>query len=179
MVRSFLNSVGIESNLTIDTGCKFNVHKTFRTRPRRLVNVLCTFNLRLLSRGQWHKLSLHCLLQIIVKFLKVTLWNLACSRNYRLISHSYMHHMARFKNKTSGNILEYLPIFWSDRGTYQIYTANEIYELPRYFEVVFLWRNLTKVLGFNFYFQFKVEFLEQVMAASKNQHCYCISSIFS
>ena len=29
----------------VDTGRKLKVHKTFRRRPRRLLNVLCTFNL--------------------------------------------------------------------------------------------------------------------------------------
>ena len=29
----------------VDTGRKLNVHKTFRRRPGRLLNVLCTFNL--------------------------------------------------------------------------------------------------------------------------------------
>ena len=29
-----------------DTGRKLNIHKTFRRRPGRLLNVLCTFNLR-------------------------------------------------------------------------------------------------------------------------------------
>ena len=32
-----------------DTGRKLNVHKTFRRRPGRLLNVLCMFNLRLVS----------------------------------------------------------------------------------------------------------------------------------
>ena len=32
-----------------DTGGKLNVHKTFRRRPGRLLNVLCTFNLRPVS----------------------------------------------------------------------------------------------------------------------------------
>ena len=32
-----------------DTGRKLNVHKTFRRRPGRLLNVLCTFNLRPVS----------------------------------------------------------------------------------------------------------------------------------
>ena len=36
----------------LDTGRKLNVHKTFRRRPGCLVNVLCTFNLRLVSRGK-------------------------------------------------------------------------------------------------------------------------------
>ena len=30
----------------VDTGRKWNVHKTFRRLPGRLLNVLCTFNLR-------------------------------------------------------------------------------------------------------------------------------------
>ena len=32
--------------LPVDTGRKLNVDKTFRRRPGRLLNVLCTFNLR-------------------------------------------------------------------------------------------------------------------------------------
>ena len=36
-----------------DTGRKLNVHKTFRRRPRRLQNVLCTFNLRPLPTGKY------------------------------------------------------------------------------------------------------------------------------
>ena len=38
----------------VDTGRKLNVHKTLRRRPGRpgrLLNVLCTFNLRPVSRG--------------------------------------------------------------------------------------------------------------------------------
>ena len=33
----------------VDTGRKLNVHKTFRRRPGRLLNVLCTFNLHPVS----------------------------------------------------------------------------------------------------------------------------------
>ena len=36
---------------SVDTGRKLNVHKTFRSRPGRLLNVLCTFNLRPVSAG--------------------------------------------------------------------------------------------------------------------------------
>ena len=36
----------------VDTGRKLNVHKTFRRRPGRLLNVLCKFNLRPVSTGQ-------------------------------------------------------------------------------------------------------------------------------
>ena len=35
----------------VGTGRKLNVHKTFRRRPGRLLNVLCTFNLRPVSTG--------------------------------------------------------------------------------------------------------------------------------
>ena len=40
----------------LDTGRKLNVHKTFRRRPRRLLNVLCTFNLRPVYTGIYKKL---------------------------------------------------------------------------------------------------------------------------
>ena len=46
-----------------DTGRKLNVHKTFRRRSGRLLNVLCTFNLRPVSTGE--------LLQVLLKFVKV------------------------------------------------------------------------------------------------------------
>ena len=35
----------------VDTGRQLNVHKMFRRRPGRLLNVLCTFNLRSVSMG--------------------------------------------------------------------------------------------------------------------------------
>ena len=38
-----------------DTGCKLNVHKTFKFRHGHLWNVFCTFNLRPLSRGSNRK----------------------------------------------------------------------------------------------------------------------------
>ena len=36
----------------VDTGRKLNVHKMFRRRLERLLNVLCTFNLRPVSTGK-------------------------------------------------------------------------------------------------------------------------------
>ena len=53
---SCLNSYGLMLNIIstpfpLDTGRKLNVHQTFRRRPGRLLNVLCTFNLRPVSRG--------------------------------------------------------------------------------------------------------------------------------
>ena len=38
-------------HLFVDTGRKLNVHKTFRRRPGRLLNVLCTFDLCHVSTG--------------------------------------------------------------------------------------------------------------------------------
>ena len=43
--------IKIQIHYPLDTGRKLNVHKTFRRRPRRLLNVLCTFNLRPVSIG--------------------------------------------------------------------------------------------------------------------------------
>ena len=40
------------SSNPVDTGRKLNVHKTFRRCPGRLLNVLCTFNLRPVSTGK-------------------------------------------------------------------------------------------------------------------------------
>ena len=36
----------------VGTGRKLSLHKTFRRRPGRLLNVLCTFNLRPVSTGK-------------------------------------------------------------------------------------------------------------------------------
>ena len=36
--------------IPVDTWSKLNVQKTFRRRPGRLLNVLCTFSLRCVSR---------------------------------------------------------------------------------------------------------------------------------
>ena len=40
----------------LDTGRKFNVYKTFRRRPGRLLSVSCTFILHPVSRGFIHEL---------------------------------------------------------------------------------------------------------------------------
>ena len=40
----------VSQKYLVDTGCKLNVHKTFRRRPGRLLNVLCAFNLRPVPR---------------------------------------------------------------------------------------------------------------------------------
>ena len=38
-------------HISLDTGRKWNLHKTFRRLPGRLLNVSCTFNLRPVSNG--------------------------------------------------------------------------------------------------------------------------------
>ena len=40
--------IKIQIHYPLDTVRKLNVHKTFRRRPKRLLNVLCTLNLRLI-----------------------------------------------------------------------------------------------------------------------------------
>ena len=56
------NSIGHKSEkilknvFPVDTGRKLNVHKTFRRRPGRLLNVLCTFNLRFVSTGLYQSI---------------------------------------------------------------------------------------------------------------------------
>ena len=44
--------LGPSRTYRLDTGHELNVHKTFRRRPRRLLNILCAFNLRSVSKGQ-------------------------------------------------------------------------------------------------------------------------------
>ena len=48
-----LTATGLEHATTypVDTGRQLIVHKTFRRRPGRLLNDLCTFNLRPVSTG--------------------------------------------------------------------------------------------------------------------------------
>ena len=45
----------IATRCPVDTGRKLNAHKTFRRRPGRRLNVLCTFNLRPVSTGLFLK----------------------------------------------------------------------------------------------------------------------------
>ena len=51
---------------TVDTETKLNVHKTFRRRPGRFLNVLCTFNLRPVSAGL--HLNQQCYLNFFTRF---------------------------------------------------------------------------------------------------------------
>ena len=53
-----LNYLNIFHPETPGHGRKLDVYKKFKRRPGRLLNVLCTFNLRPLSRGNIAKLSL-------------------------------------------------------------------------------------------------------------------------
>ena len=52
-----INMYQLCNNNLVDTGHKLNVDKTFRRRPGRLLNVLCTFNLRPLSTEKGKKYS--------------------------------------------------------------------------------------------------------------------------
>ena len=46
--------------IPVDTEHKLNVHKTFRRRPGRLLNVSFTFNLGPVSTGKMEKFEAHC-----------------------------------------------------------------------------------------------------------------------
>ena len=48
---NFQRFFGSDKRVPVDTGRKLNIHKTFRRRPGRLLNALCTFNLRPVSTG--------------------------------------------------------------------------------------------------------------------------------
>ena len=47
----FREEENLANRIPLDTGRKLNVHKASRRCPRRLLNVLCTFNLRPVSTG--------------------------------------------------------------------------------------------------------------------------------
>ena len=51
-IFGFFSSI-IYSVAPVDTGRKLSVHKTFRRRPGRLLNVLCTVSLRPVSTGRF------------------------------------------------------------------------------------------------------------------------------
>ena len=50
-VTGAYNFIKKDSETFLDTGRKLNVHKALRRCPGRLLNVLCAFNLRPVSRG--------------------------------------------------------------------------------------------------------------------------------
>ena len=56
----------------VDTGRKLNVHKTFRRRPGRLLNVLCTFNLRPVSTGVFFH-EFHSIVSLMSMYLTINL----------------------------------------------------------------------------------------------------------
>ena len=63
----------------VNIGRKLNVHKTFRRRPGRVLNVLCTFNLRPVSVG-YGQIFLYSPL----KYSETLNWNLYVSSLYFL-----------------------------------------------------------------------------------------------
>ena len=93
----FVTLTSAENVTPVDKGRKLNVYKTFRIRLGRLLNVLCTFNLRTVSTGLDLAYSLminnkyfqskHCeslRVQINkIKFVKLThsLWKIGVAAN--------------------------------------------------------------------------------------------------
>ena len=59
----------VSSYFPVDTGRKLNVHKTFKGRPGRLLNVLCTLNLRPVSTGQIVAYHLDYIGNLIYRFI--------------------------------------------------------------------------------------------------------------
>ena len=54
LIPTFVSDLAVSSDeamFPVDKGRKLNVYKAFRRRPGRLLNVLCTFNLRPVSTG--------------------------------------------------------------------------------------------------------------------------------
>ena len=100
--------------IPIDTGRKLNVHKTFRRRPGRLLNVLCTFDLRPVSTGVLLKLSvcfditLPCHLR---KQLKKS-WKLTCQSNTLLPWISSLCRGVAREFKMEGRDWETLDVFF-------------------------------------------------------------------
>ena len=62
---------GMKTNNPVDTERKLNVHKTFRRRPGRLLNILCMLNLRPVSTGKTYKLILIYLSNTIDSLKKI------------------------------------------------------------------------------------------------------------
>ena len=56
IINVWLTEYFIKTYTPVDTGRKLNVHKTFRSRPGRLLNVLCTFSLLPVSTGTFHNI---------------------------------------------------------------------------------------------------------------------------
>ena len=85
MIRSKSRRLQKGHGVAIDTGRKLNVHKTFRRRPGRLLNVLCTFNLGPVSTGVLTVLPRYIYFYCRNKITKITAlyfeWNLV----YRLL----------------------------------------------------------------------------------------------
>ena len=70
--KSTLNSAD-KSTPNSATRHKLNVHKTFRNRPGRLLNVLCTFNLYPVSRGYLFAESLYPRSQCQLRYLRLVM----------------------------------------------------------------------------------------------------------
>ena len=90
----------------VDTGRKLTVHKTFRRRPGRLLNVWCTFNLRPVSTGKvlWKRRYNNLLknsktfIFFIIKVRNANLLELNCG------IYSYSHSLIETKREVYGSI---------------------------------------------------------------------------
>ena len=88
------NSVWLMEYLSypVDTGLKLNVHKTFIRRPGRLLNVLCTFNLRPVSTA-FILVKIHSLWRFVAKFVS-NIWMVI--RKIRILNVQLRNYPANF-----------------------------------------------------------------------------------
>ena len=110
----------------LDTRRKLNVYKTFRRRPRRLLNLLCTFNLRLVSTGKTTELITDWIYVNVRKIIFLGFWRGTASK----LSRSDTLSLPEFLVSIS------LP---SLLDAYQIYLRTSILLLSKAVPFLFRW----------------------------------------
>ena len=72
MINNYItmSAIVIDETLPLDSRRKLNIHKTFRRRPGRLLNVLYTLNLRPVFTVKEPQLPLHELKWEVFKVIK-------------------------------------------------------------------------------------------------------------
>ena len=83
----FFQIVYNKRHIPVDTGRKLNVHKTFRRRPGRLLDVLCTFNLCPMSMGVLLSLHIYFLFLATITLLLCPMFS---KNSLELPSHSFL-----------------------------------------------------------------------------------------
>ena len=79
---------------SVDTGQELNVHKTFRRRPGRLLNVLCTSNSRPCLHGEWTKHKI-----IFLKSANKYQITLQCHNFKNILIDDFLYHLVLYRAK--------------------------------------------------------------------------------